>query len=606
MQYLGVTLHGCGGIEVVRDFTRGLGNLRVTLEGVEWRRRGLHIRGVFPCGRLVRVVRHWVRTRVRSVLRLFPCQFHRFAETPPRQRVAQVDRSPPAVAVFGEERQLPPWRIRDRRSADGLRFPVLATAPPRFRQHRRLVLPQQRIALEFLKNSLPQVQNELLREVVLHDERVPQELRGSRSQVRIHSQTASDEVEGDRRPRREELVQGLAGLFGGLLQALERRVPRDQLLVLLRQLPHHLHDLKELVDVRISREERVPGHDLREETPDRPDVDLPPVLRIPHEQLRRPVPPRRDVVRVNLSVGREQSGETEIAEFDHSQTRHQNVLRLDVAMYNIVLMAKLRPPDYLKDVFPALVLPEAALDRFQLVEQSVVKVFEDQVKPPFPPEDLDHVHEVLVPQLLQHPDLPQSHFPHRQVLFGLDELLDGHQLAGLPVPALHHQPVRAFADDSDAFILFHQQMSSPAFQVSFNLICKKKGKIVTRVQPSFELATFHKKWYYWCRAADMSDTWRSLPEGGLTDRNVLLLAVSLPKTGRNGGRENETRNGFRSLLISCEMSIVQPSFYHLTLIWLLFLFFGGKKKEGRKVPAFFFLILWSILMSREGIIGMRG
>ena len=56
------------------------------------------------------------------------------------------------------------------------------------------------------------------------------------------------------------------------------------------------------------------------------------VLGVTDEQLRSPVPSGSDVVRVNLTRGRHESSEAEIAKLDHPKFRHQNVLRLYISM----------------------------------------------------------------------------------------------------------------------------------------------------------------------------------------------------------------------------------------------------------------------------------
>ena len=56
------------------------------------------------------------------------------------------------------------------------------------------------------------------------------------------------------------------------------------------------------------------------------------VLGVTDEQLWGPVPSGSDVVRVNLTRGRHESSEAEIAKLDHPKFRHQNVLRFHVSM----------------------------------------------------------------------------------------------------------------------------------------------------------------------------------------------------------------------------------------------------------------------------------
>jgi len=58
-----------------------------------------------------------------------------------------------------------------------------------------------------------------------------------------------------------------------------------------------LADEVELIDVGTSWPQRPTGEQFREHAADRPDVNRRTVLRVADQQLRRPVPPRRHVVR---------------------------------------------------------------------------------------------------------------------------------------------------------------------------------------------------------------------------------------------------------------------------------------------------------------------
>ena len=58
-----------------------------------------------------------------------------------------------------------------------------------------------------------------------------------------------------------------------------------------------LTDEVELIDVRTTGPQRPTGEQFGEDARDRPDIDRRTVLRVADEQLGRPVPPRRHVVR---------------------------------------------------------------------------------------------------------------------------------------------------------------------------------------------------------------------------------------------------------------------------------------------------------------------
>lgn len=56
---------------------------------------------------------------------------------------------------------------------------------------------------------------------------------------------------------------------------------------------------------------------------------------------------------------------------------------------------------------------------------------------------------------LEHPDLPQRDLFDGGVVFGLNELLDGDDLARVSVPTLEHNTVGSLADLPDLLVLLH-------------------------------------------------------------------------------------------------------------------------------------------------------
>lgn len=56
---------------------------------------------------------------------------------------------------------------------------------------------------------------------------------------------------------------------------------------------------------------------------------------------------------------------------------------------------------------------------------------------------------------LEHPDLPQRDLLDDGIVFGLNELLDGHDLARVSVPALEHDAVGSLSDLPDLLVLLH-------------------------------------------------------------------------------------------------------------------------------------------------------
>lgn len=57
---------------------------------------------------------------------------------------------------------------------------------------------------------------------------------------------------------------------------------------------------------------------------------------------------------------------------------------------------------------------------------------------------------------LQQPDLSEGDLPYERVVLGLHELLDGHDLAGLPVTTLEHHAVATLAELAELLVALHQ------------------------------------------------------------------------------------------------------------------------------------------------------
>lgn len=100
-------------------------------------------------------------------------------------------------------------------------------------------------------------------------------------------------------------------------------------------LTEKFHNLVDLVNVGLAREERIATHDLGEEAADGPDVDGPAVAGVTDQQLRGAVPTRRHVVRVRFTTRGHKASEPEVAQLDHPLVGHQDVLRLDVSVHDL-------------------------------------------------------------------------------------------------------------------------------------------------------------------------------------------------------------------------------------------------------------------------------
>lgn len=70
-----------------------------------------------------------------------------------------------------------------------------------------------------------------------------------------------------------------------------------------------------------------------------------------------------------------------------------------------------------------------------------------------------HLDLMEVKANLEHPDLPQRDLFDDGIVFGLNKLLDGDDLARVSVPALEHNTVGSLADLPDLLVLVHPRGS---------------------------------------------------------------------------------------------------------------------------------------------------
>ena len=94
-------------------------------------------------------------------------------------------------------------------------------------------------------------------------------------------------------------------------------------------------DVIDLINVRVTRKYRVSRQHLCIEAANGPDVDLPAVGRVAHQELRRPVPAGGHVVRVYLALSGHYPGKPKVTEFDDPELGDQNILRLDISVNDL-------------------------------------------------------------------------------------------------------------------------------------------------------------------------------------------------------------------------------------------------------------------------------
>jgi hypothetical protein len=91
---------------------------------------------------------------------------------------------------------------------------------------------------------------------------------------------------------------------------------------------------------------------------------------------------------------------------------------------------------------------------FQVVERGALDVLEDEVQLPVPAKHFEQIHDVdVVAQLLQDADFAQRRLLDLLVLIAVLELLDGDDLPGRDLPRLHHDAVRALADQPEVLVV---------------------------------------------------------------------------------------------------------------------------------------------------------
>ena len=109
--------------------------------------------------------------------------------------------------------------------------------------------------------------------------------------------------------------------------------------VLLGRSSKDAEDLEDLVDLRVTREERLAGSHLGEDTADGPHVDTSGVLAATEQNFGRAVPESDDLVSVGAERDAEGASETEIGQLQVTLLVDEQVLRLQVTVEDAVGVA---------------------------------------------------------------------------------------------------------------------------------------------------------------------------------------------------------------------------------------------------------------------------
>ena len=93
-----------------------------------------------------------------------------------------------------------------------------------------------------------------------------------------------------------------------------------------------LEDLEDLIDLRVTHEQRLLLHQLSKDATDGPHVDAERVLALAEKDLRSSVPKGLDLVRKRLDRDGECSGKAEVTDLDIALVGDKQVLWLEISV----------------------------------------------------------------------------------------------------------------------------------------------------------------------------------------------------------------------------------------------------------------------------------
>mmetsp|Transcript_9008 Transcript_9008/g.26205 ORF Transcript_9008/g.26205 Transcript_9008/m.26205 type:complete len:292 (+) Transcript_9008:498-1373(+) len=163
----------------------------------------------------------------------------------------------------------------------------------------------------------------------------------------------------------------------GRVPVLQRRAARPDLLV---RRAEDAEDLEELVDLRVARQERALRGALGEDRANGPHVHGRRVGLAAHEDLRRAVPERHHLVRQRPDGRAESAREAEVRELELAVARHEQVLRLQVAVHHAARVAEREAAADLEGVGLDQHRVEQRRRRLHVLLQVLVNELEDEVQ----------------------------------------------------------------------------------------------------------------------------------------------------------------------------------------------------------------------------------
>ena len=155
--------------------------------------------------------------------------------------------------------------------------------------------------------------------------------------------------------------------------------------------------------------------------------------------------PRGHIVRVARAGPGQRARKAKVAQLEHARAAEQQVLGLNVAVNDLVLVQVVNAAHQLPHDLFGVQGVQALWPALQLLQQRALHKLKHQVQLAFAAKHVQQPHNVVVPQLLEDAHLAQRRLAHLLRLIRLLELFNGHYLPALLVPRLEHHPVRALA-----------------------------------------------------------------------------------------------------------------------------------------------------------------
>ena len=219
------------------------------------------------------------------------------------------------------------------------------------------------------------------------------------------------------------------------------------------QRPKYLPQLIVHVAAREQGSPRV--RNLGEYASGRPRVDGGRVVLGAEEHVGRPVPQGDHFGAEAVDWDAEGAGQAEVGQLQLVVLVDQKVLRLEVAVENVLAVAEVQPLHQLVHERLSGLVRYGSPALVKVLLQVHLAVLEHQGHLPLSVQHVVQPHHVLVLQLLQDADFPEGGRRHSLVVVVQLHLLQRHDLAALVVLRLEHRAVRSLSDLLYLGVLVH-------------------------------------------------------------------------------------------------------------------------------------------------------